>query len=194
MDKEEKKPKKEILVKEREKHKKKGPKAEEIGTSIRVLQILKLRESGYNYEQIATELGYKDATSCKHALKGMMANLQKHSYETWEKVRSMEYGELCFLEFKLYELFEACGNDIKLVLQVTDRILKLKDAKAKLLGLNAPEVIEHQHTLPQITLSLPGDIRLNPNKLKERIIEVKDSSDELLGLPEPAETDRDDDV
>lgn len=97
----------------------------------RQMTALKRRMSGNTYESIAKELGYATAGG---AHKAVMAALKKTLQEPSDEMRALEVG-------RLDELLVTHWPNRKQP-QITDRILRIMERRAKLLGLDAPAKTE----------------------------------------------------
>ena len=101
-----------------------------IRAAIREAEALSLRLAGYSYGEIASELGYANASG---AHKAVMRALEKlHPVEKAEKLRRIEAARLDRLWRRLWAKLEE-GD-----LSVVDRLLKIMERRARLLGLDAP--------------------------------------------------------
>jgi uncharacterized protein YerC len=96
------------------------------------LQCLKLRKTGMTYEDIATTVGLNSKVVAFRAVKTALKFTLK---EPAEAVRSMEVERLNVMLKAIWAMVEN-GH-----LGAIDRALKIIDARAKLLGLNAPQEV-----------------------------------------------------
>ena len=92
------------------------------------LQALELRKAGLSYDAIAQELGYKTKAGVYRAV---MAALKKTLQEPADELRKVEVERLDVLLAAMWE-----KRDKPLY---TDRIIKIMERRAKLLGLDAPD-------------------------------------------------------
>ena len=97
----------------------------------RQLEALKKRKAGQSFESIAKDLGYAKASGAYHAV---MAALKKTLQEPADELRMLEVE-------RLDELLKTHWENRRQP-QVTDRILRIMERRAKLLGLDAPERTE----------------------------------------------------
>ena len=107
--------------------------------SSRRPQVLELRTEGKSVRQIADELGCSPGTvmaDLNHALNQYQESLAEHT----EAMVSLELQRLDCLQVGLWEL--AINGDCASV----DRVLKIMDRRAKLLGLDAPTRIAATNT------------------------------------------------
>lgn len=97
----------------------------------RTKQALELRLSGFSYSQIAEKLGYSSRAA---AFKAVSNAMKRTLREPAEKVRELELDRLDEL---LKSLWYYRGR-----VDYVDRILKVMERRARLLGLDAPERFE----------------------------------------------------
>lgn len=102
-----------------------------IEAQARQLQALELRKAGIGYNAIAAQLGYSSRSG---AHKAVMTALRKTLQEPADEVRKLELERLDALLAELWKKKEK--------LLYIDRILRLMERKAKLLGLDAPQRTE----------------------------------------------------
>jgi len=112
------------------------PKSGEPRTSVRRLRAaekqkraLEMRIEGAAYEEIRAELGYRSRSG---AHKAVMSALRKMLREPADTVRELELQRLDRILRPMMQL--AITGDAAAV----DRVLKVMDRRAKLLGLDAP--------------------------------------------------------
>ncbi len=80
--------------------------------------------------------------------------------EPVEELREIELASLNALEAKLMDSINADTELDSIQLRKIDRVLRIKEQRAKLLGLNAPEKQEISVRSQQIQLSLPSNFNL----------------------------------
>jgi Sigma-70, region 4 len=112
---------------------------------------LRLRKLGYTYDEIAKALGVSGASAHKYvqrALHDMIA-------EPAEEVRQLELAKLDTLQLKVNQVLDRLhpqltqsGKDTGfvddgVVLAAIDRAVRISESRRKLLGLDAPQIIEH---------------------------------------------------
>ena len=107
-----------------------------IRTTEKTLKALELRKQGMNYPQIGEELGCARSTACRYVL-SELENLADKCREEAVHVRDIELQRLDALYLKAWEAVE--GGDLPAI----DRCLRIMERRAKLLGLDAAEKIEH---------------------------------------------------
>jgi len=100
-------------------------------TMEKKLAALELRKQGKSYWDIAQTLGFK-GTSTAYA--AVMSALKTCLREPTEEVRSLELERLDTIIDKLWP---GIGTTV-LGVQVTDRVIKLMERRARLLGLDMP--------------------------------------------------------
>ena len=96
-------------------------------------RALELRKAGVGFERIATELGYQGPSGAYNAV---MAALDKTLREPADKVRSMELERLDAVSIRMYQQARE-GN-----LGAIDRLLRLMERRARLLGLDMATQLE----------------------------------------------------
>lgn len=175
----------EIVVQKR-RRKPKEDKARKLGHAFKVLQAVKLRQAGVDWEVVIDEVGFDCVSKAKAAVTGMIRRIETEVVETWEKLRIQEAHELSTVESFLYQLIMDHEGDVKAVTALIDKLLKTKELKYDLLGIKSPEQIEVLHQLPKVILNLPR-VTLNDNKLVDKVITVRDSSDDVLALEDKEE-------
>ena len=107
-----------------------------IRTTEKTLKALELRKRGMNYTQIGEKLGCARNTACRYVL-SELENLADKCREEAVQVRDLELHRLDDLYLKAWEAVEE-GD-----LPAIDRCLRVQERRAKLLGLDAAEKIEH---------------------------------------------------
>lgn len=118
-------------------------------------QALELRMAGVSYATIAEQLGYSDMSGAHRAVgRALKRTLQ----EPADKLRELEAERLDKL---LLGLWPSRTN-----LGVVDRILRIMERRAKLLGLDAPTKVaqtdptgEHEAELVQVLVYMPDNQR-----------------------------------
>ena len=102
----------------------------------RWLAALELRKQGLTFEAIAGALGYAGESA---AYKAVMSALGEVSREPVEEMRKLEATRLDKMQEKLSDKI---GPDKDDGLPVVDRVLRIMDRRAKLLGLDQPQKSE----------------------------------------------------
>lgn len=99
-------------------------------TADRWAKALRYRRAGMSLARIAAKLGYADASGARYAIvEGMKAIVR----EPAEEVRAMELERLDRLMLAIWP--KATGKEPDY--DATDRVLKIMDRRAKLLGLDS---------------------------------------------------------
>ena len=111
-----------------------------IRTTEKTLRALELRKRGMNYTQIGEKLGCARNTACRYVL-SELENLADKCREEAVHVRDIELQRLDALYLKVWEAVEE-GD-----LPAIDRCLRIMERRAKLLGLDAAEKVEHSGDL-----------------------------------------------
>ena len=122
-----------------------------VNTAERDAEAARLRARGYSYQQIADELGWSSKGDAHHAVKRVLADTVK---EAGDEVRALELARLDGLHRAAMDVLErehvtvSNGRVVALnetplpddgpVLAAIDRLLKIQERRARLLGLDAP--------------------------------------------------------
>jgi len=104
-------------------------KSDEVGVAEKRRRALELRKAGADYEAIARQVGYASGSG---AFKAIQAALKDVVREPAEEVRTIELERLDRIMLGLWK--QATSGDARAV----DRVLKIMERRAKLLGLDAP--------------------------------------------------------
>jgi len=105
----------------------------EINALDKQLQALQLRIAGVSYQSIADALGYKHASG---AHKAVSSALKKTLQEPADDLRSLELA-------RLDSAMQAIAASVKQgQYGAIDRLLKIMERRAKLLGLDAPAKLD----------------------------------------------------
>lgn len=91
------------------------------------VQALQMRRSGWTFQRIAEKLGYASPSGAHNAVKRA---LDRTIREPADELRQHELGRLESLHEALWD--KAVGGDLR----TTDRILKIAERRAKLVGLD----------------------------------------------------------
>ena len=112
-----------------------------IRTTEKTLKALELRKRGLNYTQIGEKLGCARSTACRYVL-SELENLADKCREEAVHVRDLELQRLDDLYLVAYRAI-IDGYDLAGI----DRCLRIMERRAKLLGLDAAEKVEHSGDL-----------------------------------------------
>lgn len=108
----------------------------------RKASALDLLAQGQTYEQIAHALGYRSKASAYNLVRQALDEHVKQNVEAVQEVRGRELLQLQALEQKLLptvltaDLTTTNGRDLFPILETVDRIVKIKERRAKMLGLD----------------------------------------------------------
>ncbi len=133
----------------------KGQFVQALGHAERDRDAVQLRSRGRTYQQISDELGYGHSSNARRAVKKALEGIV---IEGRDEVIKLQLDELDMMQRAVFEVLEAkhyvvsegrivYRGDKELlddspVLAAVDRLLKISDRRAKLLGLDAPKRIE----------------------------------------------------
>ena len=113
-------------------------------------QCLHLRMAGYSHREIAAQLGIAPSSAYKR-VRHAFDEVNKHNLDTAEQLRALELLRLDELLSALWDT--AIAGDLKAV----DRVLKVMERRAKLLGLDAPVMVETDGVIHIKVIDLTGD-------------------------------------
>ena len=113
-------------------------------------QCLHLRMAGYSHREIAAQLGIAPSSAYKR-VRHALDEVNKHNLDTAEQLRALELLRLDELLSALWDT--AIAGDLKAV----DRVLKVMERRAKLLGLDAPFEIKTDGQIHIKVIDLTGD-------------------------------------
>lgn len=108
-----------------------NPPTRDANAAQRVALAIKLRSTKMTYESIAVQCGYSNASSCR---KAVMRELDRCVVKAVDDLRLEELDSLERLELECWKIF-ADKERKRGQLFAVDRILQIKDARAKLMGL-----------------------------------------------------------
>src|SRR5437879_3828256 len=110
-----------------------NPPTRDVNAVQRVELAIKLRATKLTYEVIARQCGYSNASACR---KAVMRELDRCVVKNVEALRTEEMDSLERLEQECWKrLYDK--NYEKSMLFAVDRILMIKERRAKLMGLDA---------------------------------------------------------
>ena len=147
----------------------KGQFARTLGHAERDRKAVQLRSRGQAYQQISDELGYGNLSNARRAVKKTLDGIV---VEGRDEAIKLQLDELDMMQRAVFEVLEAkhyVVSDGRIVyvgekgdpdrrellddgpvLQAVDRLLKIADRRAKLLGLDAPKRVEVSDTTPDL--------------------------------------------
>ncbi|OLT12278.1 hypothetical protein BJF78_24780 [Pseudonocardia sp. CNS-139] len=124
----------------------------EVDTAERDAEACRLRSSGYTYAQIAAQIGYTDASNARRAVQRALAEVVQ---EPAQELIQLELDRLDALARQAHAVLDrehlvaSAGRlvlgpdglplrDDMPVLAAVDRLLRIQERRARLLGLDAP--------------------------------------------------------
>lgn len=146
-----------------------------LDTATKDTLAARLRTSGMSYREIAAKLDYADESGAHRAVARALAAVP---VEAVNELRAIECARLDELTARLWDVLntryplltagvELVGSDGRPVadpapiLAVVDRLLRISERRAKLLGLDAPVRVQHP-TLYQLDAWIAELIEQNP--------------------------------
>lgn len=109
-----------------------NPPTRDANAAQRVALAIKLRSTKMTYESIAVQCGYSNASACR---KAVMRELDRCVVKAVDELRLEELDSLEKLELECWKIF-ADKERKRGQLFAVDRILQIKDRRAKLMGLD----------------------------------------------------------
>lgn len=139
------------------------PTAKRAAVALRRTEAIAMRNNGHTWDEIAEALGYSDAgAACKDVTRALDAYLAQQSAAV-EELRARELAELDAIRDKVVEVMNSrhlvvqggkvvrdsvdgeAGEpleDTGPVLAAVDRLIRIGERRAKLLGLDAPVKVD----------------------------------------------------
>lgn len=111
-----------------------NPPTRDVNAVQRVALALKLRAAKMGYEAIAKQCGYSNASACR---KAVMRELDRCVIKNVDHLRAEELDSLERLEAECWKILYNKDRE-KAQLFAVDRILAIKERRAKLMGLDVP--------------------------------------------------------
>jgi len=151
--------------------------AAEVEVHARINRIFEMRKMGYNFSQIAQQLGYADESGPRRLYQRIMEERRAETVDDLRELVNARFDEM----IKAVYVRAKKGE-----LGAIDRVLKIEEQRARLMGLNLPQAITVEYdfstwTPEQIqfylrTRQVPPDIE---GAMAGDIIDVDWSSDPM---------------
>ena len=158
-------------------------------------RALELRLRGLSYPQIAREIGYTNEGARKAVIRGM-EEARTTRAETAPEVREQEAARLDRMLQRMERMAED-ADDASTLLAVQDRMLRIQDRRARLLGLDLQRLEVTGAGGGPLAVAVVQRVIVDPTTAPvatARVIDAAPAPDpEPLALPEEAES-RDDDL
>src|SRR5712691_2840619 len=128
-----------------------NPPTRDVNAAQRVSLAVQLRSRKMTYESVAKQCGYSNASSCR---KAVMRELDRCVVKDIEALRTEELDSLERLELECWKRL-ADKNYEKSMLFAVDRIVAVKERRAKLMGLDLKpdEVLAQQNYTKHVILT-----------------------------------------
>ena len=117
------------------------------------MQTIKLRREGYTIAEIAERLGTCEKTVFNR-LKSAMDRVRAEIKIDAQMHREMELDKLERLESKLYRAADATFDNEE-VCKLSAQIVRISESRRKLLGIDAPQRVEHSGPLFTVSEASP---------------------------------------
>lgn len=108
--------------------------ADRFTAAERRAQAVELRMEGRTFDRIGAELGISRQRAYQ-LVSGALGKLQRETLDRVEEALALELERLDALQLAIYE--KATAGDLRAI----DRMLKIMERRAKLLGLDAPQKV-----------------------------------------------------
>lgn len=116
----------------------------------RAVHAFELRKAGVSYEEIAKKLGYRNAESVRATIHSRIARHYKASQKDVEEIMGLELERLDALQLLCWKA--AQEGDLGAV----DKILKIMERRAKLMGLDVQTDTQGNTTVNQTAVVVAG--------------------------------------
>ncbi|APZ43848.1 hypothetical protein [Acidihalobacter ferrooxydans] len=127
-------------------------------THMRRKEAVKLRLAGLSYRQIGDRLGISHVAALNH-VRAVLDELRSETAETAEQIRRIELERLdcaTALAMRMIDRGELAG---------IDRLIKIQERRARLLGLDAAERVDvSTQEIPTVIIAEPVSPRLPDTK------------------------------
>ena len=117
------------------------------------MQTIKLRREGYTIAEIAERLGTCEKTVFNR-LKSAMDRVREEIKIDAQMHREMELDKLERLESKLYRAADATFDNEE-ICRLSAQIVRISESRRKLLGIDAPQRVEHSGPLFTVSEASP---------------------------------------
>jgi len=118
----------------------------------RAAQALRLRRLGYTYAEIAQQVGYKNESSARSAVKTANSRIIR------DEARALVGWQLDQLDLALSVVMEAIAKRDKGSLWAVDRLVPLLKRQADLMGLDAPKPESQAQQLTLLSVPIAADV------------------------------------
>lgn len=151
--------------------------AKNIEAAEKARKALELRKAGLSYERIAQEVGWKSKSTAYHQIGKAIDAI---TAEPAKRLRRLELERLDAVHLALWQ--KAKRGDVLAI----DRVIKIMERRAKLLGLDAPTQTQVEHSGGVSTTDM------TPKQMAERARELlraefgTDAERATGGLPPPS--------
>ena len=109
-----------------------------IAAAERLAKAVEMRKAGATYSLIATRLGYASESGAFYAVNQALQSLNEKITEDLTEMKQLELERLNRLTVTLWP--KATQGDLACI----DRVLRIMERRAKLMGLDAPTKGEHK--------------------------------------------------
>lgn len=110
-----------------------------INNAQRRLEALKLRQAGATYQAIADKLGYHDRGTAQRAVVAELKKINAELEDEATQLRALEAQRLDTLQTAMWTEMLAARSNGESAAPAVDRIIKIMERRAKLLGLDTSD-------------------------------------------------------
>lgn len=120
------------------------------------VDALDLRKQRFTFREIGQQLGCSESWAAR-LVKKRLADLDEHASETAEEIRKQEAESLDEHEKRLVLMLEQ-SSDPDTCMKLTEKVIRVKERRAKLLGLDMPKQMDvTSGGEPLVQLYIPTD-------------------------------------
>lgn len=142
--------------------------ADRFTATERRAQAVELRMEGKTFDRIGAELGVSRQRAYQ-LVHGALGKLQRETQDRVEEALALELERLDALQLAIYE--RATGGDLRAI----DRMLRIMERRAKLLGLDTPQKVAPTNPAGDS----PYQLRIHDMNAKERQARILELTREL---------------
>lgn len=141
---------------------------------------LELRLRGHSYMDIGEQLGIT-LEGARQCVKKALAEVREQAAESAIEVREQEAARLDRMLLRLETLLEQSADDVTAALAIQDRMLRVQDRRAKLLGLDLQRVELTGANGGAIQIAAIQRVIVDPGHV---VVDVTPQKKETLELPD----------
>lgn len=146
-----------------------------IAARERAMQALNLRKAGVSFGQIAEQLNYADESGARKAVQALLANTEYEQVDEARRLAVLRLDAILQGGQKSSLFMRAINGELYAI----DRVLKLEERRARLLGLDAPTTIHIGVDMRQVAelAALATEKGVKPSELFEAMMQELANAD-----------------